>query len=359
MASRHGITAPDAPALERVLESLLNPLGHPDLDAWRSRVARDLKGLLGADMTSFQLPWPGLDLLYTEELDPRLVRAYTEQHIPELARRKRYNERIVELGVGNFSVFWGHDLPWFYRSKYYNECLVPMRAFDPVWAAARTPGSDLPAVLLSHHDRSDGRRFGERELQIMRLLRPALCAAVAIVHRVEAHRRTLLRTVDSVTAGVLLCAPDGRVIHRNPAAARLLAGDPEAADLLGAALAAARSVVSPAYGAGVHRTCRTRLAWYRVDATRLPDALDGAPATLVLIERERRALPTVADVQVRWRVTRRQAQVAVLLVDRKTNTEIAAALNISENTARHHTEAVMLALGVTSRRKVAERLAEP
>ena len=51
-------------------------------------------------------------------------------------------------------------------------------------------------------------------------------------------------------------------------------------------------------------------------------------------------------------LTAREREVAALLAARRTNAEVAAALGVSEHTARHHTERVLRKLGVRSRRDV-------
>lgn len=52
------------------------------------------------------------------------------------------------------------------------------------------------------------------------------------------------------------------------------------------------------------------------------------------------------------RLTPRERQVAALLAARRTNREIAAALDLSLHTARHHTERVLRKCGVSSRRRI-------
>jgi DNA-binding CsgD family transcriptional regulator len=63
-------------------------------------------------------------------------------------------------------------------------------------------------------------------------------------------------------------------------------------------------------------------------------------------------------VRERYRLTPTQARVALMLAVRFTNEEIARELSCMPNTARRHTEAVMLRLDVRSRFKVQPRLAE-
>ena len=55
-------------------------------------------------------------------------------------------------------------------------------------------------------------------------------------------------------------------------------------------------------------------------------------------------------------LTRRQRQIAGLLVNRATNAEIAGTLGISVHTARHHSQRVLEKLGISSRSEVRRRL---
>ncbi len=80
----------------------------------------------------------------------------------------------------------------------------------------------------------------------------------------------------------------------------------------------------------------------------------GRPATLVVViapghdpQANRRALRT------QFGLTPREAEVALLLADRRSNREIAEALHIADKTARRHTERILSKLNAPSRRAVA------
>ena len=66
----------------------------------------------------------------------------------------------------------------------------------------------------------------------------------------------------------------------------------------------------------------------------------------------------LTSLQQKFRLTPTQARVATLLADRLTNAEIASELSVKPSTARRHTEAVLLRLGVRSRFKVVAMVAE-
>lgn len=78
---------------------------------------------------------------------------------------------------------------------------------------------------------------------------------------------------------------------------------------------------------------------------------------LLLIVAEPLPVLRTEPVQTTARLTKREQQVAHLLEQRATNREIAAALGISVHTARHHSERVLMKLGVRSRAAVRGRMA--
>jgi DNA-binding CsgD family transcriptional regulator len=82
------------------------------------------------------------------------------------------------------------------------------------------------------------------------------------------------------------------------------------------------------------------------------------PVVLIALERLGSELPTEPEVRKRFGLTRKQASVAMLLAQRKSNTEIAEELFISPHTARHHTERVLTKLGVHARTDVRNALVQ-
>ena len=70
------------------------------------------------------------------------------------------------------------------------------------------------------------------------------------------------------------------------------------------------------------------------------------------------SMHVLASLQQQYRLTPTQARVATLLADRLTNAEIALELQVRPTTARRHTEAVLLRMGVTSRFQVVAKVAD-
>ncbi|MFW6080156.1 MAG: response regulator transcription factor [Gemmatimonadota bacterium] len=90
----------------------------------------------------------------------------------------------------------------------------------------------------------------------------------------------------------------------------------------------------------------------RACAIPLPATARSDGAVVVAIERAPARLPTVAELRRWYDLTRREAEVALLLAERRTNREVAGDLCISPHTARRHTERVLQKLGVRRRTEV-------
>lgn len=102
------------------------------------------------------------------------------------------------------------------------------------------------------------------------------------------------------------------------------------------------------------RTDRSR---YRIRASYLGDALADVPMTvLVVLECLTPTVPTDSELAERFSLTPRQAETARLLADGRSNRDIAEALCVSEHTARHHVEQVLLKLNVDNRSAVLPQL---
>ncbi len=82
----------------------------------------------------------------------------------------------------------------------------------------------------------------------------------------------------------------------------------------------------------------------------------GDVLVVTVTEPRRAELPEESELRKWYGLTRMEARVARLLAMNMTNAEIASSQFISAHTARHHTENVLLKLGVHSRREVARLL---
>lgn len=154
---------------------------------------------------------------------------------------------------------------------------------------------------------------------------------------------------DESRDGVILFDADGRVLHQNATAAALLS---EAA--LRAELARALETTCVAVlGAGERQ--QFALNGLAMAAAPLPSGETAKPIG-VLTMWARPAMPSGVDLRERFGFTPREAEVALLLTERRTDAEIASALGISWHTVRSHIERIFSVLGCHTRREAAARL---
>jgi DNA-binding CsgD family transcriptional regulator len=351
------LSGTDQASLASVHRCLLSPLDHEHLDAWRQRVCRDIKELLGADKATFALPLPGMEPYFSEEVDQGTKSAYPDRAEP-LERRWSVFQRGCELQVYSRDQLFRPNLAAFYRSEYYNELIVPAACHDTVGlscALEGRPGPTTVAHLLLHHERPTGRPFGERGLALLRLLYPAFEAGVRTCQRLGMHRRSLASLLDGLSEGLFICDREGRVVHENVALSGLLAREPDSAlireELRVVARALAASLAgSPVKPARLDRDLRTAQGRYRIRGSLVGETvLGGGASVLVSLERLTPELPAPEALRERFGLTRREAQVARLIADGRSNAAIAETLFISPHTARHHTEHIMQKLGAKSR----------
>ena len=100
----------------------------------------------------------------------------------------------------------------------------------------------------------------------------------------------------------------------------------------------------------------TTRATYNVRAIPLPTRAKQQAEVLLLIRRMGIVLPSVASLRLQFRLTPREAQVALLLAKGASDAEVALALGLSVHTARHHGEHVFAKIGIHSRKALALHL---
>lgn len=273
--------------------------------------------------------------------------------------------RTRKLGVYNRDLAWQPHLDLYYRSAYYNEFVVPVRSFDVVGMVV--PVSDAngrrgAANLLFSHEREDGPEFGDRGLALLRLLFPAFKAGVNTHVRLAEHRSTLTRTLDAAREGLLLCDASGRILHMTPALSRILEEEDEDVKLLAGLQNLARKLAGGRWaedkataiaGARVSKEVQTSRTLYRIFGSYVGGEPIEPPGFVVLtVEPATARLPTEGSLREQFGLTKREAEVALLLAEGKENSEIATLLCISPHTARHHTEQILSKLGIHTRKKV-------
>jgi DNA-binding CsgD family transcriptional regulator len=368
------LQAADLMRLQRLTHTLLSPLDFAALDDWRRAVCVGARDLLGADTVSFQLPNAESPLFFSLGFDHGAVNSYPELIAP-LARVSRIAlwERKVRLGVCDRAALWGRHLEAYRRGAYYNEVVVPHRGFDALLVNIGLDEQRFTphtvASLMFHHDRPMPGEFGTRGLAIAQLVRPIFEAGARAWVAVARRRTGFAALLDSLSDGVQLSNCAGAIIHENAALQQVMAREtatdrPLLRQQMQAIARSARRLCSERTRSAEPGDLRplsiqvaTSQAAYRITGSFVDHALSGTqPHVMVLVERLTPELPTVAMVRERFALTRKEAEVALLLARGNTTARIAEVLFLSPHTVRRHTESIFSKLDVHTRSEVASKL---
>lgn len=364
--SLHVLNSESLRALGHVVRVLVSPLLQPSVAVWRASVHDALRTLFHGDQAMTILPALG-ELVVTDDLDTNVltsVRTWFSGFTPEgrlnlkdpvvndWNRRRRqlglqvYTREIIDKAIGGRVI----------ESPFVREALLPnsMQYWQGVYATGR---GNADALLWVSHRRRAAIPFGSAAPDVLGVLVPAFQTGLSAIYRLDGTRAAL----DAAAAPLIAFDADGRIQYRTSALAKLLERDPAAESVVRAArqlaLSAAAAFVRPsaaATPAPSTRTVTTALDSYTLRATPLPEEAFGAERSIAVLVRPTSApsLPTTAELEASFGLTQREAEVALQLASGATRKQIAAALAISPNTVRAHTEHVFQKLGVSTRAAV-------
>ena len=341
--------------------AFLTPLAEPSPEAWGRSIADALSALFHADAAVAVLPTPDRALV-TRHVPAKMADVY-EHFLAGPAREGRpqpdpampYVEgvrRARGLGMMTFPIIDDILGGTLCDSPFFNETTGAMGAGDLHGLyLLRGLGDGAKCQVEVYHVRGERSPFGDRGAEVLALLAPAFEAGAAALARLDGQRATL----DALGEPAAVFDAMGRVRHENAALDRALADDPQRALLLGAVRALARDV-----GSGVAadvrpvRTIQTGRGRYRLRASVLsPSPFGPGPGVLVTVEPPDDPWPDAQSLRERFGLTRREAEVALLLARGLANDDMADRLCISPHTVRRHTERVMAKLDVAARGQVA------
>ncbi len=186
---------------------------------------------------------------------------------------------------------------------------------------------------------------------------------------ITGDHRHFLRALDAVPIGLFFFGPARRVVHANEPAIRMLEMDREGEQIRRELDAFVCSLCHRGQdqraplpgGRGIQeiaaRELSTAAGKYRLRGSSIGLDLWGIGSTLLVTVEA--AIPEAisADaVRERFGLTRKEAQVALMLAQRRSTPEIARELHSSPHTVRHHVRRVLAKLGIHSRRAVAAAL---
>jgi len=352
----------DLSALTAAMTVMLTPFCYADGEQWRSAVCSSLTSPMHSNGASFALAVPNEPLIAGP---PDIVNALQvlvpppDWMLEGLERRRR-----LGLNVAGFSDI--HDVEAVKRTPFYNDVVIPNQLFSPLVLAADFRGLPLPAVLgFTYDDDRIGARQLPRSKRMLRLLVPAFCAGVGTYVRLIGQKAAMASVLDSISVGATIVDVDGTVIDENQAMRTLMAVDSERNHVravvrqvsLGVANIVARRKSPDWARQSEVMEVRTASNRYRIKATfAWGGLLHHRDAVLALAE----AIPSrslqPAQLESQFGMTKREVETAQLIARGHSNREIAAALGISTNTARRHSERVLSKMDVHSRAAVAARL---
>ena len=338
------MTAPPS-SDDRIAEAartLASPLAFETTAAWGLAAQRAATAAVGADKSGVH--WVGVDDFVTEAYAPADVAAY-RAFLPLFQEIGLY-ERSERLGVFTRREGYGPHYERMSRTEYVREFLPSVGAHDSltVYVPAERGPAPASSVQLLIHSSTPGRTFGDRHVEVARQLRPAFVAGVAVLRQMARVRGDLLGLVDLAGGACAVFSAGGRLVHVSRALEKALAREPCREALLDGVRGLAAEALSSSSKAGAAGFAGAA-GCYRLSAS-----LATGPRSLlvvaVAVPPPPRPSPSPGEVAERLGLTPRQAEVALLLAERRSNKEIAAALSVSVHTARHHVEAVLGRLGV-------------
>jgi DNA-binding CsgD family transcriptional regulator len=351
---------------EKAVNLLLSPLDRQS-HAWRQEVVNALRSLMDADRAVMMLWQGGAPLCYGDAMPRDVITEYLE-HFAALDHGMARRDAL-RLTLWNRSLLW--DRRALLRSAYYHEFALPHDLHDSIGLSLDVEGTAAHVrVVLLYGGAPLPEPGAETMLRRLGLILPMIRTGLGIHLRYERWLGTVPTMLDRIGERLILYNLAGRELHRNVTMRRTLDQDPDRERILETAEAVAHAVAAHARGpisepaggatatpASSRQEVQTAIGRYRLRGCVVgPDTVDSESAVLVSVDRLTIEPPSPEVLRDRFGLTVREVQVACLLVQRLTNEEIAATLGISSHTARHHTESVLLKVGVKSRRALQRAL---
>jgi DNA-binding CsgD family transcriptional regulator len=345
--------------LQAATAILLSPFSYESGEEWRRAVCAALNAIVDSCGAVFGFSLPDERLLGGE---PDVVEVLDPFMPPSGWLRDGYLKSLRARGRGVADWRDAYDPDFLRKTDFYHEIVRPNRLFAPTMLMGEVRGSLLGAAVFHYFEdeKKADARAGERKA-ILRLLVPAFQAGVSAYAAVKRQRDTLKRFGELAQVALSLYDQRGRLLHESRSFEQLLARDVDAVRIRGEAgrlvsnLAASLSSKNPIAHLDhpIRRRLTTHGGTYVISAMSFEDIFGTATVLGVVIEDL--TVPRIDPERLmsEYRLTKREVQTATLMQRRLSTKEIAAALGVSVNTARRHTEHVLSKLGVHSRSDLA------
>jgi DNA-binding CsgD family transcriptional regulator len=362
------LTSADLNRCEAVSRALLSPLASGTVDEWRSEVLSRLRDLLHTDQSLFMLSTAD-KVHYSDSLDARVVRGY-DQFLagtdssgvrltdPVVARWLRERQAIgqsvfTNLEVNKLLAPYGLSLS---NSPMFQEGMAAAGVVDQRSMFVTFPGG--ASMIQCGLTGKGSAPFGDGVIALLGMLLPSYQAGL----RANAIFTQRWASLDAMAEAVAVFGEAKRELHRNPALSQMMESEPQRHLLQGGILRIAASLYPLAIEAKNHRVEEvlpesrhavvTESATYHMRATLLPSgAFADHPAVMVWVEcRGSSPLPAPEVLRERYPLTKREAEVALLMAEGHSNAQIAENLFLSIHTVRRHVEGVFAKVGINSRK---------
>ena len=350
-------SAPDArhlELLERAVSIALSPLDYGDPTAWGDALTGALCSLADAAAGAYLLPGSSVRWRAVT-VDTTLGRADGGWSLHDEA-----TERLHEAARGDL-VLWARD-------DLAGESHRPSAHVGGTVGLRVRSTDGVVAAICMHRDRALG-PAPRQLLAALRAIAPAFRAGVGVWVSSVASRSNVARMLDSLADPALLFDLGGALAHANPAAERVTASSDatrlrdEAQRVAWALGAVARRRRQPSAGsaraadtsadAQAVRRVQIGAIVYRLRGSIVGEHLLGAePAVLVTITAATAEPMTDDTLRSEFSLTAREIEVARLMAEGLSNSEIAERLGVRFFTARNHVERTLSKLGVASRHRV-------
>jgi len=366
------LTAAEQARLIATIETMLSPLARASPADWVRDVLQSMRELVPGDSTLLARSEKGRVTHFSEDL-PALATALDEIM---LAERGQLHFREAEMESG-LAIRRHRSMHGFtsalldrltggalVKSRFYNDVAAPLGARATLGISVS--GSAGEAMIGINRDRATADLCDETTIALLTIMAPAFLVGIETLHRFDSVRTTMTTALDVMADGVLVLEfASGRELYRNSALRAMLAADSGGEELLCTARRLARSLSALRPRPSASKSCAdvaplpllelcTTSARYILRGSRLAaETFARGESTLISVECVTISLPTIAALCARFSLTRREAQVALLLARGMTDTQAASALGISEHTVRHHGERLYSKLGVHSRKALA------
>lgn len=355
--------------LSRYRESvriLLSPLDHTDPEEWLVSAIRSVSLLLSGNSGAAILPNDDSAHLVTDGMDHEAFvrfQAHVLSTEPEPGYTEQFARAMEPVQKSGVEVCTSEDLARLtgialVEMPQYQEALKPSGIEYTInLSVPQERGEALLGVGRGHSRRGP---FGERDRALLQLLLPAFQAGVHVWRQLSAMRCAIDAMVNRLHDGAVVLDGRGRALHANAALGDLSRRDPEFPRLTSAMSEMARALRRPTnprtepsaalVGFGA-KSVETNHERYLLIPTVLPEGMVIAePVVLMIVRPTSTMLPTEVELRDRFWLTRREAEVALLLARGLSNRRIAELLFLSPHTVRHHAQRVLEKVGVSSRR---------